>query len=118
MQSRDPSRRKAGRPPCLLSTRSALILALATLAALGGAGLLHLAHRPLALTVLGAVATFAGAVKLLDSMIGELCRATPYALPPRPRSASGSTYTPRPTRPRTWPSSLAPLNAERGRAVT
>ena len=61
---------KSGRPPrALLSVRSALVLTVAVLAALGGAGLFYAAHRPVALTVLGAVGIFAAALKLLDSLI-------------------------------------------------
>jgi hypothetical protein len=80
MQSRNPAVRKSGqngspawkpdgRPRGLLSVRSALVLTLAGLAALGGAGLLYAAHRPTALIVLGAVGIFAAALKLFDSMI-------------------------------------------------
>jgi hypothetical protein len=73
MQSRNPAVRKsrepARRPRGLLSVRSALVLGFAVLAALGGAGLLYAAHRPVALVVLGAVGIFAAALKLLDSMI-------------------------------------------------
>ena len=64
-----PAPRKAGRPARLLSTRSALIITLAALVGLGGAGLLYLAHRPLALVVLGAMAVFGGALRLFDSLI-------------------------------------------------
>jgi hypothetical protein len=46
-----------------------LVLTVSLLAALGGAGLLYAAHRPVALIVLGAVGIFAGALKLLDSLI-------------------------------------------------
>jgi hypothetical protein len=53
----------------LLSVRSALVLTVSVLAALGGAALLYTAHRPAALIVLGAVGIFAGALKLLDSLI-------------------------------------------------
>jgi hypothetical protein len=64
-KSREPDRRPSG----LLSVRSALVLGFALLAALGGAGLLYTAHRPVALVVLGAIGIFAAALKLLDSMI-------------------------------------------------
>jgi hypothetical protein len=58
------------RPPrALLSVRTALVLTVAMLAAVGGAVLLYAAHRPVALIVLGAVSIFAGALKLLDSLI-------------------------------------------------
>ena len=53
----------------LLSVRSALVLSLAFLAAIGGAGLLFAAHRPTPLIVLGSVAIFASALKLIDSLI-------------------------------------------------
>ena len=45
------------------------MLGFAVLTALGGAGLLYAAHRPVALVVLGAVGIFAAALKLFDSMI-------------------------------------------------
>jgi hypothetical protein len=62
--------RESPRPPRkLLSVRSALVLTLAVLAALGGAGLLYLAHRPVALVVLGAIGILAAALKLFDSTI-------------------------------------------------
>jgi hypothetical protein len=64
-QRYSPNRQARG----LLSVRSALVLALALLAAIGGAGLLWAAHRPPALMALGAVAIFAGALKLLDGII-------------------------------------------------
>jgi hypothetical protein len=73
MQSRNPAVRKGRepnrRPPRLLSIRAALVLGFAVLAALGGAGLLYAAHRPVALVVLGAVGIFAAALKFLDSTI-------------------------------------------------
>jgi hypothetical protein len=77
MQPRNPGGRKSGppgpgrdrRPRGLLSVRSALVLGFAVLTALGGAGLLYAAHRPVALVVLGAVGVFAAALKLFDSMI-------------------------------------------------
>jgi hypothetical protein len=74
MQPRNPPDRKTkdnpgGRPKALLSVRSAFVLTVAVLAALGGAGLFYAAHRPAALIVLGAVGIFAAALKLLDSLI-------------------------------------------------
>jgi hypothetical protein len=73
MQPRNRAVRKGGSPDedpgKLLSVRSALVLALAVLAALGGAALLYAAHRPVALVVLGAVAVCAAALKFFDSMI-------------------------------------------------
>jgi hypothetical protein len=56
-------------PRGLLSVRSALVLMLALLAAGGGAALLYAAHRPVALTVLGAFGIFAAALTLFDRMI-------------------------------------------------
>jgi hypothetical protein len=53
----------------LLSVRSALVLALALMAAGGGAVLLYAAHRPTALIVLGAFGIFAAALTLIDRMI-------------------------------------------------
>ena len=76
MKSRQPAPRKDARPARLLTIRSALILALAVLSALGCAGLLYLAYRPPALIVLGAVGVFAAAVKLLDSLIELRARCT------------------------------------------
>jgi hypothetical protein len=77
MQPRNLGGRKNGppgpgrdrRPRGLLSVRSALVLGFAVLTALGGAGLLYAAHRPVALVVLGAIGIFAAALKLFDSMI-------------------------------------------------
>jgi hypothetical protein len=74
MQPRNQPVRKTkdkpgGRPKALLSVRSAFVLTVAVLAALGGAGLFYAAHRPVALIVLGAVGIFAAALKLLDSLI-------------------------------------------------
>jgi hypothetical protein len=74
MQSRNQPGRKAKDKPgpsprALLSVRAAFILTVAVLAALGGAGLLYAAHRPVALIVLGAAGTFAAALKMLDSLI-------------------------------------------------
>jgi hypothetical protein len=80
MQPRNPVVRKGGsgdrEPRKLLSVRSALVLTLAVLAALGGAALLYAAHRPVALVVFGAVGVLAFALKLFDSMI-ELRRQIP-----------------------------------------
>jgi hypothetical protein len=56
----------------MLSTRSALILALAVLTSLGAAGLLYLAHLPTALIVFGALGALGVALRLFDSLI-ELC---------------------------------------------
>jgi hypothetical protein len=53
----------------LLSVRSALIIELAVLAGLGGAGLLYLAHRSPVQITLSAIGIFAASLKLLDSMI-------------------------------------------------
>jgi len=58
----------------LFTTRAALIVTLAVLAGLGGAGLLYLARFAPALIVLGALSMFGGAIKLFDSLI-ELCSA-------------------------------------------
>jgi hypothetical protein len=77
MKPRNPAVRKSGSPQgtpnrpsrALLSVRSALILALAVLAALGGAVLLYSAHRPAAVIALGAVSILAAAVKLFDDLI-------------------------------------------------
>jgi hypothetical protein len=55
--------------PALLTSRSALILALAALVTIGAAILLDLAHRPVALIVLSTLAIFAGAVKFFDWLI-------------------------------------------------
>lgn len=105
MQSRNPAVRKSGqngspdpkldrRPRGLLSVRSALVLTLAVLAALGGAVLLYAAHRPAALIALGAVGIFAAALKFFDEMIelGESTAASAHCpgfrRGPRPLSAS------------------------------
>jgi hypothetical protein len=64
-QGYEPSCREHG----LLSVRSALVLSLALLAALGGAGLLFAAHRSPPLIALGAGAIFAAALQLLNSVI-------------------------------------------------
>jgi hypothetical protein len=53
----------------LLSVRSALVLALALMAAGGGAALLYAAHRPTALIVLGAFGILAASLTLFDHMI-------------------------------------------------
>ena len=73
MEPRNPAVHKSGspggEPRKLLSVRSALVLGFAVLVGLGGAALLYVAHRPIALVVLGAVAVFAAALKLFDSII-------------------------------------------------
>lgn len=67
---RAPNRSNPVRQPgALLPVRSALVLTVAVLIGLGGAGLLYVAHRPVALIVLGGLGFFGGALKLLDSMI-------------------------------------------------
>ena len=53
----------------LLSERSALILTMALLPAVGDAGLLHTAHQPVAITVLTSVGVFAAALRLLNDLI-------------------------------------------------
>lgn len=53
----------------LLTTRAALIITLAVLVGLGGAGMLLLAHVTPALIVIGAVSMFGGALQLFDSLI-------------------------------------------------
>jgi hypothetical protein len=65
-----------GAPWALLSVRSALVLTVSVLAALSGAALMYAARRPAALVVLGAAGIFAGALKLLDSLI-ELAAGDP-----------------------------------------
>ena len=77
MQPRNPARRKGNSPDrepdrptrALLSVRSALVLTVAMLVGFGGAALLDIAHRPVALVLLGGVGFFGGALKLLDSLI-------------------------------------------------
>jgi hypothetical protein len=78
MKPRQPAERKnvSGKdqpppPRRLLTTRAALIVTLAVLSGLGGAGLLYLAHSAPALIVLGALSMFGGAIKLFDSLIDE-----------------------------------------------
>ena len=71
MKVRPPVQRQAGRPQRLLSIRSALILTLAALTGLGGAGLLYLAHTTAALIALGGLSMFAGAAQFFDWLIGE-----------------------------------------------
>jgi hypothetical protein len=56
------------RPP-LLTTRAALLLLSSLLTAAGAAALLLAASRHPAEAVIGAVATFAGALKLLNEII-------------------------------------------------
>jgi len=53
----------------LLSVRSALVLLPAVLTALGGAGLLAVAHRPIALVVFTAVGIFGLAVAFFNNLI-------------------------------------------------
>jgi hypothetical protein len=65
MKSGDSPERK----PALLSLRSAFVLTLALLTAMGAGALLLAAHRPIALAVLGAGGAFAAALPLLDRMI-------------------------------------------------
>jgi hypothetical protein len=79
MKPREPAARKAVRkkqeprpPRRLFTVRSALVLQLALLTALGGAGLLLAGHRTIAQTALGSVAILGAALKLFDSLI-ELC---------------------------------------------
>jgi hypothetical protein len=62
----------------LLTTRAALIVTLAVLVGLGGAGLLYLARFAPVLIVLGALSMFGSAIKLFDSLI-ELCSSMPGA---------------------------------------
>jgi hypothetical protein len=73
MPSRKSARGKPPKPPRekrrLLSVRTALILELSVLSALGGAGLLHLAHRPIAQILLSSIGILALALKFFDSMI-------------------------------------------------
>jgi hypothetical protein len=69
MRKTSPGGDDMQRPKGLLSVRSALVLSLSALSAIGGGGLLFAAHRTPALTVLGGLAIFAGALKLLDNMI-------------------------------------------------
>ena len=79
MYSRRPAKRKRNRPeranhhnrphPRLLSRRSAFILQLAAMAAAGTAFLLHLAHDPWPLIVLGGFGAFATAAQLFDQWI-------------------------------------------------
>ena len=54
----------------LLSERSALILTMALLASAGGAGLLYAAHQPVPMIALTAAGIFAGALRLLNDLIG------------------------------------------------
>jgi hypothetical protein len=78
MKPRQPAVRKVrkdqyprSKTQSLLSVRSALILALALLTAIGAAGLLYAAHRPVALIVLGGLGAFAAALKLLNDVIDQ-----------------------------------------------
>jgi hypothetical protein len=61
--------RSSRRARRLLSVRSALIIQLAVLAGLGGAGLLYMAHRSPVQIALGGIGIFAASLKLIDSMI-------------------------------------------------
>lgn len=76
MKPRRPSAHKARngyldrKQQRLLSERSALILTMASLAAVGGAELLYASHQPAAMIALSAVGVFAGALRLLDDLIG------------------------------------------------
>ena len=63
-QTPDPEPNRSSRK--LLSVRSALVLILSLVSALIGAGLLYLAHQPVALIVFLAVGVFVGAVKFWD----------------------------------------------------
>jgi hypothetical protein len=75
MKPRPPSDGNAhpegpGREPRpLLTVRSALILLLASLSAIGAGCLLYAAHHSFALAVLGGAAAFAAAVPLFNSVI-------------------------------------------------
>jgi hypothetical protein len=71
MQPRKQAVRKRQPPPSrrLLTTRAALIVTLAVLCGLGGAGLLYLAGLVPPLIMLGALSMFGGAIKLFDSLI-------------------------------------------------
>jgi hypothetical protein len=63
----DPVPGRRSRP--LLSVRSALVFELALLVAIGGAGLLYLAHRSPAQLTLGGLGIFALALKFFAEMI-------------------------------------------------
>jgi len=74
MQSRNPPPRKEGedlygRDQRKLSVRTALILALALVAAIGDVVLLLLAHQAAPLIVISAVVAFVAAYKFLDGVI-------------------------------------------------
>jgi hypothetical protein len=53
----------------LISERSALIVTMALLVAVGGAGLLHAAHQPAAMVAFTAVAIFAGSLRLFSDLV-------------------------------------------------
>lgn len=61
-------------PRALLTVRSALILLMASLSAIGAGWLLYAAHHSFALAVLGGAAAFAAAVPFLNSVIDERSR--------------------------------------------
>jgi hypothetical protein len=74
MEPRNPSLRKSNEEPLLrdqrkLSVRTALMLTLALLIALGDAALLRAAHQAIPLIVISAVVAFVAALKLLDGVI-------------------------------------------------
>jgi hypothetical protein len=54
----------------LLSERSALILTMALLIAVGAGCLLYAAHQPVVMVVLTTGGVFAGALRLLNDLIG------------------------------------------------
>lgn len=64
-QPQEPERE----PRRLLPVRSALILLLAVLSAIGAGWLVYVAHHTIALAVLAGATAFAGAVYLFDSII-------------------------------------------------
>jgi hypothetical protein len=55
----------------LISVRSALVVELAVLAAVGGAGLLQAMHRSPAQLAIGGLGILAAALKLFDSLIDK-----------------------------------------------
>ena len=77
MESDDPD----GRKPALLPLRSAFVLTLALLVALAVGGLLYVAHRSVALAVLGAGGAFAAAATLFNWMIELRSAGRPGSLP-------------------------------------
>jgi hypothetical protein len=80
MESDDPD----GRKPALLPLRSAFVLTLALLVALAVGGLLYVAHRSVALAVLGAGGAFAAAATLFNWMIELRSAGRPGSLPVLP----------------------------------